>query len=498
MAESNAMAKHYRDADRVMWFINLGLIVYALALASWFDTWLEAMVIGGLTGVATTAIYSLSPGTVISRVTMAVAFMVTTALNIHQSHGMIEMHFGIFVLLAILLYYRDWLPIVAAAGVIAVHHFTFYYLQTGGSSVWVLRTTDSGWWVIFLHALYVVVESGILIWLSINLKKEAIQSIEIMGLTDRIIQPDHIDLTLRSSGQTSLLSRFDQYTGEVEQLAQRVSSTADQLAGDGQQLASVTDELKNLSQAQQQETDMIATAVEEMSAAILEVSRNAEEAANSANTIDNNAREATSVSQKTRQSVEMLAKEVDAATDTIKKLNEQSNSIGSVLDVIRGVAEQTNLLALNAAIEAARAGEQGRGFAVVADEVRTLAQRTQESTQEIDQMIASLQVESESAVAAVESSRSHADRCVDNTKESLQLMEQVSSSIEEINRMNSMIATAASEQISVVDEISRNVNNILEASNKAAEDSSEASRAGESLLNISADLTQLTGRFKVN
>ncbi len=497
MVESNPMAKQYQAADRVMWFINLGLIAYALALANWFSTWAETIVIGGLTGLATTAIYKMVPGTAISRVAMGAGFMVMTSLHIHQAHGMIEMHFGVFVLLAILLYYRDWLPIVAAAGVIAVHHFSFYYLQVSGSSVWILRTTENGWWVIFLHAAYVVVESGILIWLSINLKKDAIQSEEIMDLTDRIIQDDHIDLTLRSSGKTSLLNRFDQYTDEVEQLASRVSTTADQLADDGKQLANVTEELKNLSQAQQKETDMIATAVEEMSAAIQEVSRNAEDAANSANAIDNNAREATGVSQKTRQSVELLAKEVDGATETIKKLNEQSNSIGSVLDVIRGVAEQTNLLALNAAIEAARAGEQGRGFAVVADEVRTLAQRTQESTAEIDQMIASLQVESESAVVAVESSRSHADRCVENTKESLQLMEQVSSSIEEINRMNSMIATAAGEQISVVDEISRNVNNILDASNKAADDSMEASRSGESLLRISADLTQLTGRFRV-
>ncbi|GAA5316616.1 MAG: methyl-accepting chemotaxis protein [Candidatus Pelagadaptatus aseana] len=498
MNNESPMQKHYRDADRVMYFVNLGLIVYSLGLASWFDTWTESIVICLLTGITLTAVYKLSPGTAISRSVMAAAFMVMTALHIHQAHGMIELHFGVFVLLAILLYYRDWLPILVAAGVIAVHHFSFYYFQLSGSSVWILRSTENGWWVIFLHAAYVVVESSILLLLSLKLKKDAIQSIEIMSLTDHIIGEECIDLTHRSSAATPLLCRFDDYTEEVAKLAERVTDTSEDLNQRGEALANVTEGLRQLSETQQKETDMIATAVEEMSAAIVEVSRNAEEAADSANEIDINAQESKSVGQKTQNSVAQLAGEVNRAAETMATLNQQSNDIGTVLDVIRGIAEQTNLLALNAAIEAARAGEQGRGFAVVADEVRTLAQRTQQSTEEINQMIEKLQLGSKSAVEAIESSRSHADRCVENTKESLVLMEQVSGSIEEINKKSSMIATAAGEQTGVIDEISRNVNNILNASNQAAEDSVMASDSGQELLSMATGLRQLTSRFKVS
>jgi methyl-accepting chemotaxis protein len=498
MSDQNALTGHFIKSDKIMLAINYGLIVYALVLAFWHGTWTEALIVGISTAIALTTIYNIAAGTAIARAAMAAGFMVMTSLHIHQAYGMIEVHFGVFVLLAVLLYYRDWLPIVTAALVIAVHHFLFFYLQNSGSGVWMLETTDNGWWIVFMHAAYVVIESGLLLWLSIDLKREAVQSTEIMQLTDKIISESSIDLTLRSSGSTSLLQRFDGFTGEVEQLAQKVRDTADCLARDGQSLAQVTHELNSAAQSQQRETDMIAAAVEQMSSAITEVSSNADAAAQAANQVDGNAGEATKVSLQTQTSIEKLAEQVDQAAQTIKALNDQSKSIGSVLDVIRGVADQTNLLALNAAIEAARAGEQGRGFAVVADEVRTLAQRTQQSTEEIDTMIEALQRGSESAVAAIEASRSNVEHCVDNTRGSLTLMEQVSEAIKNINSMNSMIASAANEQTNVIGEVTRNISNILQVSTQAADDSKQAAQAGAELLAMSDTLKDLTRRFRVS
>ncbi len=498
MSDSHLLREHYLKSDKVILFLNVGLVFYSLVLAPRYDTWAEALIIGTVTLLALFGINHLAPGTVVSRIALSASLMIITALNIHQAHGMIEMHFGIFVLLGALLYYRDWLPIFVAALVIAVHHFLFFYMQTQGTSIWVFSTVDDGWWVVFMHAGYVVVESALFIWLSVDFRKEAMQSKELMSLTNQIVGEDQIDLTLRSSGSTPLLKRFDGYTAEVDRLAQQVLSAAKQLNTNGEDLALITNEMKSGADIQQRETDMVATAVEEMSAAIEEVSRNAEMAAVSSNEVDESASRATTASEKTRQTVVSLAEKVNDASDKIRGLHGQTKSIGAVLDVIRGIAEQTNLLALNAAIEAARAGEQGRGFAVVADEVRTLAQRTQQSTEEIDKMIDSLQISSESVVQSIESSLTDADACVENTRTSLKLMETVSGSIGEVSQMNSMIATSASEQASVVGEISRNLSNILDASNKAAEDSTKAEKSGTDLLTMSASLDKLAHRFKVN
>ena len=276
MSNDHLLKEHYLKSDRVMLAINSGLVVYSLALAPWYNTWAEALVIGTITLLTLFGVYHLAPGTVASRIAMSASLMVLTALHIHQAHGMIEMHFGVFVLLGALLYYRDWLPILVAALVIAVHHFLFFYMQTQGASVWLLGTVENGWWVVFLHAAYVIVESALFIWLSIDLRKDAMQSRELMSLTDQIVAADQIDLTLRSSGSTLLLERFDGYTAEVERLAQQVLQAAKQLNADGGNLALITNEMKNSADIQQRETDMVATAVEEMSAAIEEVSRNAE------------------------------------------------------------------------------------------------------------------------------------------------------------------------------------------------------------------------------
>lgn len=497
MNKDFSLSEHYTQADKLMLGVNYGLIVYSLLLAPWYNTWAEAIIVSVLTGLSLTAIFYLVPGSVIARVAMSTGFMVMSALHIHQGHGMIEIHFGIFVLLAILLYYRDWLPIVTAAAVIAVHHLLFYYFQSNGSSLWVISDTDNGWWVIFMHAGYVVAESALLIWLAKTLRNEAIQSLEIMSLTNHIAAEDCIDLRLRSSASTPLLKRFDGYTQQVEQLAIQVRHATEQLSEEGANLADITEQMNTAAQTQQQETDMIATAVEQMSHAVDEVSRNAEDAATAAGQIDCSAKEATQVSEKTQSAVEMLAQQINQAAQTIGVLNDHSKRISSVLDVIRGIAEQTNLLALNAAIEAARAGEQGRGFAVVADEVRTLAQRTQKSTEEIDQMIDALQAGSESAVAVIGSSSTHAEDCVLNTRESLTLMEQVSQSIQEINRMNTMIATASAEQSSVVAEVSNNLSNIVKASNVTTEDTAKAADAGASLRSISESLSSVIQRFKL-
>ena len=490
------LIKSYASADKVMLKISFGLFIYALALASWYNTWLEAILIGGGSAAVLTLVYSLSKGSQITRAAFAAGFMIFTALHIHQSHGMIEMHFGVFALLAVLLYYRDAMPILVAATLIIVHHLAFFYLQASGNNIYVVGSTDPGIWVIFLHAGYVMVETILLTWFAITRKREAKQSMEIMKVTNSILSGDRIDLSIRTSGDTELLSRFDSYTSNIDSLAAEVQKRANQLSEEGLRLGDFVEKFTHATHTQQQETTFISSATSEMTDAIRDVSDNAVTAAKATGEVDEYARNATQVSLNTKQAVKQLAENVREAEETIENLNAQATSIGSVLGVIRGVAEQTNLLALNAAIEAARAGESGRGFAVVADEVRTLALRTQQSTQEIDELIETLQSGSQGAVNIIAESKLQAEKCVQNTTESLALMEHVSTSIQDVKQMNNLIATAANEQSKVVEEINNNISNILDAVINTKQDAEQSSITTQTLLEISETLIRLTHTYK--
>jgi methyl-accepting chemotaxis protein len=192
-----------------------------------------------------------------------------------------------------------------------------------------------------------------------------------------------------------------------------------------------------------------------------------------------------------------LAGEVERAAGVIMKVEKDSESIGTVMQVIRDIAEQTNLLALNAAIEAARAGEQGRGFAVVADEVRTLASRTQASTEEIDQVIKTLQGATREAVQVMEASRDKARTGVDQASEAGKSLASISGAVDKITEMGTQIASAAEEQSAVVEEISRNVTSISEVASQTAEGSRQLAAASNELAGLSAELQALVGRFRV-
>jgi methyl-accepting chemotaxis protein len=490
------MQEHYQRADRIMLILLGGLFGLSLALANLYSTWLEAFLIGGGTFACGAALSAMAPGQLITRAMMSAGLMVMTALHIHQSHGMIEFHFGVFVLLALTLYYRDWVPVVVAAATIAVHHFLFFYLQASGSNLWVLPSTDNGW-IIMLHAAYVVVETAVVVWMSVDLKKEFGTTVELKSTIEKIVDDEVIDLSYRTSGSTELMQRFDDYTSTVAGLVSQVSNNVDNLHASSTSLVEVTDVVTEQSKLQQQQTDMIASAVEEMTASAKEVSDNADQAAAEASTAHDNAQSCKVSSSEIEVNIRQLEQQILSASETIGSLDNETNQIGKLLDVIRGIAEQTNLLALNAAIEAARAGDQGRGFAVVADEVRSLAQRTQSSTAEIDEMINSLQKGSLSAVQAIESSKGLVETCVENTHKNVELMEAVSNSISHINSMNQLIAHSSSEQSSVSLEVSSNLASIVEAGGMMSDKIQSASRSAEKLEGVANTLDTIRRRFKV-
>ena len=285
--------------------------------------------------------------------------------------------------------------------------------------------------------------------------------------------------------------------GTLRELIAGIRDSANQIASSAEELSVVTDQTSQGVGKQKVETDQVATAMHEMSATVQDVARNAELAAKAANDADSQARDGDRVVNEVIAQIERLANEVNRSTEAMAQLEHESNKIGSVMDVIKAVAEQTNLLALNAAIEAARAGEAGRGFAVVADEVRTLAQRTQQSTEEIEELVAGLQNGTQRVASSLNSSHSLAGSSVALTRKAGAALGSINRGVSSIQSMNQQIAAAAEQQSAVAEEISRSVLNVRDVTEQTTVASQEIAKSSTELARLGNQLTAMVSRFRI-
>ncbi|QBF26705.1 methyl-accepting chemotaxis protein [Pseudomonas tructae] len=296
---------------------------------------------------------------------------------------------------------------------------------------------------------------------------------------------------------TQLGTHFNSFTSKLQGVISQLQGAVHALAQSANDVGSNAGQAQQRSEQQSQQMEQVATAINEVTYAVQDVAKNAEQASSEMHDAQLRAEQGQHSIHGSLQRIDQLSTTIDEAVQVIRALAGQSTRIGSVLEVIRSIAEQTNLLALNAAIEAARAGEQGRGFAVVADEVRLLAQRTQQSTAEIQSMIEHLQGQSEAAVKAIDASSQASRQTVEQASEAGVSLDAISQALHNLTALNASIASATLQQSHVVEEINRNVTETADLSQQTALAAQHSSDSGKALFQLSGQLEQLLRQFRV-
>lgn len=383
-----------------------------------------ALTVAGLLAVAAFIAYALVPGTLASRLILTFVQVAMVALHVQLARGMLELHFGVFVTLALLLVYLDWRPIVLAAALFAVHHVLFDRLQAAGLGLYCLTAPDFG--RVMLHAVYVVIQTALEVVLAVNMGRTARESAELGQLAAGLLRDERIDLNVAhvrvtSRGASALqqaLQRMHDTVTTVHGSSAAMALSCREIASGAQDLSQRTEHAAGTSQQTTEHLEQLRTAVSQSTQLSLHASRNAHSAAE--------------VAQRGGDAVAQVV-------ETMQGIHAESARIGDITGVIDSIAFQTNILALNAAVEAARAGEQGRGFAVVAAEVRALAQRSAQAAREIKGLIAS-------SVSKVEQGGVLAQSAG-------QTMAQLVQSVHAVNAMMEQIHAAALEQSSSIAQV---------------------------------------------
>ncbi|MFQ5644715.1 MAG: methyl-accepting chemotaxis protein [Thiogranum sp.] len=349
---------------------------------------------------------------------------------------------------------------------------------------------------IFMFVIVTAVAMGIGVFFALSITRP----IQRLSRTMERVEADN-DLSIHSDVHSrdeigAMAGAFNSMMNKFRSLNQQVSGTSSQLAAASEELSAITEQTSQSIYEQQSQTEQVATAMNEMSATVHEVSRNITGTAQAAEEANAETAEGRKVVEDAIRAIQQLAGQVESAASVIHQLEQDSENISTVMDVIRGVAEQTNLLALNAAIEAARAGEQGRGFAVVADEVRTLAGRTQESTAEINQVIEKLQAGSRTAVEVMHKSCEEAQSVVEQATKAGESLSAISTAVARINDMSTQIASAAEQQSATTEEINRNITSISKMANETSTGAQQTATASGDLARLGAELQEVVGQFK--
>ncbi|MGA8073673.1 MAG: methyl-accepting chemotaxis protein [Candidatus Acidiferrales bacterium] len=358
--------------------------------------------------------------------------------------------------------------------------------------------TSARWWAAGLLIVCVVLGLLLATWIA-RLISRPVQ--EVAEVAKRIAAGDLTgrEIPVQSRDEVGALSEsINAMQRNLRETISSVSASAERIATASEEFSATAAEQASGAESQKDQTHQVATAMQEMSSTVQQVSENSNKAAEASRNAADTARKGGSIVEDTLLKMRAIADSVGQTAKKVQELGKSSNQIGEIIGVIDDIADQTNLLALNAAIEAARAGEQGRGFAVVADEVRKLAERTSKATKEITQMIQNIQTETQSAVEAMQSGTKQVELGVESTTKAGTSLHEIITTSEQVGNMVMLIATAATEQASATDEINSNIEQIAKITQETATGANESAKAVHELSNLATELHAIVSKFKID